>query len=224
MQDQSVCCPDPTSVHTFRVSLDGTLYGDEITAIPWGTGRLLIHHNGVFAYRGHSEYCIGTSGAPELVATFPSDTPDLSSAAFDASGRYLVTSGPATYRIDSQTGLLSLAASGPERTPGPVAAHPSRDLVFVCPSSGDVDTYRLDRDTGALTFLAKHPDSYSSWGGRLDVEPSGRFLYLQNDTGLEDYLVIEGFRIESDGSLTEAYYTEDWESARKLAFFLGPPF
>jgi 6-phosphogluconolactonase (cycloisomerase 2 family) len=224
-QDFSACCPDHTDLHTFQVSADGTLCCDDVTPIPWGTDGLQIHPNGVFAYRGRTQYCIDASGVPEPVATLPADTPDLRGAVFDWSGRYLITSVELeTHRIDSQSGLLSLAARGPVGSSGAIAVHPSRDLVFVHRSSGQIDSYGLDQSTGALTLLATLPAPGSSGEHSLYVEPAGRFLYLHRYVGLEDDLVIDAYRIESDGSLTNASTNYGWPQAGRLTFFLGPPF
>lgn len=123
---------------------------------------------------------------------------------FSVSGRfaYVVSTGSrsvATYRIDSATGAL--VSAGPELSVGPgvfsVAVHPTLPYLYAAggsPSSFSVQTFRTDTADGIPVGAGVPPLVRSVATRFLNIDPSGRFLYL--DDGFNTPNAVTTFRID----------------------------
>ncbi len=140
-----------------------------------------------------SQYTIGTSGAltPMTLATVATGT-SPHSVIVDPSGKFAYvanynSNNVSAYTIDPVTRALTPAGGSPfaaGTSPTAVSIDPSGRFVYVSnygwPSFGSVSAYTVNALTGALTAIAGSPFGAGNGSSSLDVDPSGRFVYVTN--------------------------------------------
>jgi len=112
------------------------------------------------------------------------------------------------YSIDSTTGVLTPTAEVQVKVGNAmvndattVAIGTSGKYAYVVDRNGDtVFVYSIDPGSGALTQIGTATAGAQPW--RATVEPSGKFLYVGNESGS-----ISIFSIKDDGTLTAAGIT-----------------
>jgi 6-phosphogluconolactonase len=93
------------------------------------------------------------------------------------------------YRLDARKGVLLESArvtARPSAGPRHIAFHPKKALAWVINElNSTLTTYRLDRSTGALRpqqVIPSAPETFTGYstGAEIQVEKTGRFLYVSN--------------------------------------------
>jgi len=115
-------------------------------------------------------------------------------------------------QFDLESGALSRAKLAVQASdPAFLAIHPTAPLLFAVTEdedyrgeySGAVSAYKIDAESGELTLI----NTQSSQGAHachVSIDPSGSFVLVANYTGGN----VASFRIEDDGSLSEALSTQ----------------
>lgn len=113
----------------------------------------------------------------------------------------------AVYSVNAPTGELAEIQGSPFTTSGAsisVAVHPSQKFIYVANYwNYKLSAYTADSKSGALTEIAGSPYAFPSVNSgpyMVQVEPSGRFLYMTNGYDLLAGMVIN----QETGSLTPA--------------------
>jgi 6-phosphogluconolactonase (cycloisomerase 2 family) len=181
--------------------------------------ELLIEASGKFLYAslgggGIGAFTIDTSTGtltPILGSPFGGNLPD--GLASDPAGKFLFAAIPAYsviegFTISQTTGALTPVAGSPY-FPGlgqafPVlyslTVTPSGDFLYALDSEyGKVYGYSVDGASGGLTPLASSPltFSYATYMSTIEVEPSGKFLYIGDQTANLTIMSID----QSSGAL-----------------------
>lgn len=107
--------------------------------------------------------------------------------------------GIVTYAVDAQTGTLG-DLKGSKSIPGYpqwVAAHPTRNVVYVTTHDDHVYAYSVDAASGALTLIDTEAEATDSTPTKAVVTPDGQYLYV----ALADGHRISVYSIGTDGTL-----------------------
>lgn len=110
------------------------------------------------------------------------------------------------WKFDSKTGAVSslgLVAETPQ--PAHVWIAPNGKTLYAVNwvTDGTVSSYHIDAHSGALTFLNKAA-SHGAQPNQVIVDPSGRVAVTVNYTSGS----MAAYKLEPDGKLGEAFYTE----------------
>jgi 6-phosphogluconolactonase (cycloisomerase 2 family) len=111
----------------------------------------------------------------------------------------------AGYRVNPLTGSITPTSQGAAWAHwGPVdiaSDYWGNHLYVANAGSHDLSGYSIDRTTGNLTNLPGSPYSLVGTGRRVAVHPSGKFIYVTSDKLKGGNFGINGFAIQSNGSL-----------------------
>lgn len=158
---------------------------------------------------------------------FSVDAQSPYSVSIHPSGRFVYVAarwgGVVAFTMDEQSGVLTLVPGSPfaaQKRTRSVQVHPSGRFVYATNAhSNSISAYRVDEKTGVLTPVEGSPFSTGAqmvvdpiaWriqdappesGGapfRVEVHPSGRFIFVTNSMGLS----FSVFRVDADsGALT----------------------
>jgi 6-phosphogluconolactonase (cycloisomerase 2 family) len=156
-------------------------------------GAVDISHNNIWAYTIDA-----TTGALTPVPGSPFDTEstpfirdrgNASAVAIDPSGKFLYVPTELgdllTFKIDSNTGALTLASSsfyggGPQ--PATIAVDASGKFVYVT-DIRDIEAYTVDGTTGELTPVTGSPFRAGiAYDPMVAIDPLGKFIYVMDNT------------------------------------------
>lgn len=201
------------SVAAFTMSSSGVLTA--VPGSPFATGGtaagsfgccVVVDPTGRFVYVADiaNVYAFSinaSNGALTLVATVPAPTGN--GLAMDPAGTFLYAVGFAnsiqTYRIDSTTGVPTLAVASPTATHGSsftIALDPVGHFAYTVEAGQTLVAYSLQN--GVFTSL--NDFSSGALGSvQLAIDPSGSFIYAPQ-TGTDND--ISGFQISPSGFLT----------------------
>ncbi|MGA8429090.1 MAG: beta-propeller fold lactonase family protein [Candidatus Sulfotelmatobacter sp.] len=123
----------------------------------------------------------------------------------DPSGKFLLlVDGNAvqSYRINNETGALSLAGFASGGSPTALVIHPSGKFVYgISEQKNAIIAFHLNSTTGALTKIAGSPfltHSQNPWAATID--PNGNYLFVPNANGAN----VSVFAIDSGtGAVTQ---------------------
>jgi 6-phosphogluconolactonase len=123
---------------------------------------------------------------------------NASGLAMDRLGRYLwvanygwnTLSGFAIAANGALTPVVGSPLNSTYTLPYAIAAHPTLDFVYVAYQSGShpVSVYSVDSASGALTLRQTLTYVISSANGVV-IDPSGRFLYVDDGTGICSFAI-----------------------------------
>ncbi len=122
-----------------------------------------------------------------------------------------------TFAFDRSSGSMTqLQAIDEWESPNFQTLHPNGEYLYSVASEtftdeteeGTVVAYRIDRETGTLTQISAR-SSEGAGPAHVSVDPKGRFAYVSN-YGAGNLSV---YRINDDGTLSEAVYVVDHEGS-----------
>jgi len=212
-----------STIYAFRFNADGTLTSVAGSPFPIRAGTLAFRPDGAFAYarvydpepnddRRSSLAIVRVkkSGALAVGTTYPlgrgEGSPGWGDLVIDRTGAFLITLDMAVYRIDPDTGRLSLVFSSPNEAVT-LAAHPEQDLIFAARTTGEysrqLETMRLDLASGALSVAStvEMDGPHHGFFTFVTVEPMSHSLYHVATNGTYEGIWIKRYAIRPDGSL-----------------------
>ena len=142
--------------------------------------------------------------------TVPITGPAPDFLVIDPTGQFLYVMHPAndlqSFRIDGASGGLTSIATTPTRGyPSAGAAHPSGKWIYVgmcCNGNPSITGFSIDPGTGNLTEVTNVPTANGGEPGIVVAEPTGRFLYVEENTG-NGISITDIFSIDpNSGALT----------------------
>jgi 6-phosphogluconolactonase len=195
------------NVQIFAASSSGGLTADTTNLAGTGSrpdAIILAHH---FAYvldsaggvqpGGISEYTVGGSGtlsaartAIALSSTTVTATPPKTglnplSMVMDSKGKFVFVANQGSnsvsaFSVDGSTGLLTEITGSPFATAaGPSGLATTGNTLFVAnQGAGTVSVYTIDQSSGNLTQASGSPFAAGTSPTALDVDSSGKFLYV----------------------------------------------
>jgi 6-phosphogluconolactonase (cycloisomerase 2 family) len=144
------------------------------------------------------------AGSPFLP---PTGTSEPSSVTVDPTGRYVYvanggtfgTSGATAYSINASSGKLTfLGTELPGGTaPWGIATDVTGSYVYMTNNDGTIYAYAINNATGLLTKISGSPFTATAPTRGINVDPSGKFLYIANAIELLGYSINA-----SNGALT----------------------
>jgi 6-phosphogluconolactonase (cycloisomerase 2 family) len=215
------------NVQILAVSSSGGLTADTTNLAGTGSRPDAILLTGHYAYvldstggvqpGGISEYTVGGSGilaaartsialsSSTVNATPPKTGLNPLSMVMHSNGKFVFVANQGSnsisvYSVDSSTGLLTEITGSPFATSaGPSGVAMTGNTLFVAnQGAGTVSVYTVDQATGNLTQAAGSPFAAGTSPTALDVDSSGKFLYVA-DLATNSVLA---FSIGSSGQLS----------------------
>ena len=128
----------------------------------------------------------------------------------------------AEYVVNPLTGSIKPTSQGSTWAHwGPVdiaSDHWGNHLYVANQGSHDLNAYFIDRSTGNLTQVSGSPFALAGIGHRVVVHPSGKFVYVSSASGSSSSFAINGFAVQSNGSLkpvpgSPLVYSGSWSLA-----------
>jgi len=143
-----------------------------------------------------------------LLALLVLPVPGFAAPYFLYAGSYTAGTSKGIYawRFDSKTGAISpLGLVAQVTQPAHLWIAPDGNTLYAVNwvTDGTVSSYRLDPHSGALIFLNK-TSSHGAQPNQVVVDPSGRVAVVVNYTSGS----MAAYKLEPDGKLGEAFYTE----------------
>ena len=192
---------------------------------PWSVA---LTPNGLYGYVGNwvggtiSSYSINSTAG--TVSPIPLSSPvsnNPTSIAMDRLGRFIWVTNWGYHTVSAfsigTNGVL--AAAGVPMTglalPYKIVAHSTADFVYIVNSAaagGQIAVYSVNSSTGALTLLQTLGNAVSSPESMV-IDPSGRFLYVANDSGSVGAFAINA----TTGQLTTIGYVNTGSGAYGIA-------
>jgi len=191
---------------TASVSPGGNTVNNSVLAIT-PSGTFLYAVNDVDS--GINGYSTGKSGTLSLISGSPFPIlpsvqptwPVVKALTVDPKGRFLYAGsgagfgGIASFSIDNTSGALN-ATGGPFSTgigtaPAGIAINPAGTLLYASDQNQSVWAFTIDSQTGALTSVTGSPFTAGSQPGELQIDPSGKFLYvaLENSNSIAAFAI-----------------------------------
>lgn len=214
------------NVQIFAVSSSGGLTADTTNLAGTGSRPDAIIVAGHFAYvldstggvqpGGISEFTVGGAGtlsaartavalsSSTVLATPPKTGLNPLSMVMHPNGKFVLVANQGSnsisvYSVDSSTGLLTEITGSPFATAaGPSGAVMTGSTLFVAnQGAGTVSVYTVDATSGSLTQAAGSPFAAGTSPTALDVDSSGKFLYVADQATNS----VLAFSIGSSGQL-----------------------
>lgn len=170
---------------------DGTLGPQNVTSIAVTCAKTTDR----FAYvtnpvaQSILTYSIGTSGVPLSVGALTLTGSAPSGMVFEPSKRfaYVANGDAATITVlaaNDSTGALTIAGPNVATVTSvfELAMDPAGRFLFASLPKGDVRAYSINQTDGLLSEVSGSPFALGGTGRELKVDPTGRFLYVANET------------------------------------------